>query len=89
MVRDFKILSARLGCLKLKRKSVFKKKKRQDIVQSRVTDDELRDRLGLECLSAVMRRGRLRWLGNVERMDNGNWVSGIRITNVGDVANRG
>ncbi len=55
----------------------------------RITDDELRDRLGLECISVVMRRGRLRWFDNVERMDNGKWVLGVRSTNVGGVANRG
>ncbi len=30
--------------------------------------------MGLECISVVMQRGRLRWFGLVERMGDGNWV---------------
>ncbi len=41
-----------------------------------VTDDELRDILGLECISVVMKRGRLGWFSHVERMDDGNKVKG-------------
>lgn len=32
--------------------------------------------MGLECIS-VMRRGRLRWFGHVERMDEGNGVRNV------------
>ncbi len=32
----------------------------------RVANDELRDRMGLDCISVVMQRGRLRWFGYVE-----------------------
>ena len=35
---------------------------------------ELRDRLGLESISEVMRRCRLRWFGHVERMWAGSCV---------------
>ncbi len=34
----------------------------------RDANDELRDRMGLEYISVVMRRGRLRWFGHVEKM---------------------
>ncbi len=37
----------------------------------RVANDELRDRMGLECNSVVMQRGRLRWFGHVERTGDG------------------
>ncbi len=32
----------------------------------RAANDELRDRMGLECTSVVMKRSRLRWFGHVE-----------------------
>ncbi len=41
----------------------------------RVTNDELRDRIGLKCTSVVMKRSRLRWFGHVERTGDGNWVN--------------
>ncbi len=31
--------------------------------------------MGLEYISVVMQRGRLRWFGHVERMGDGNWVN--------------
>ncbi len=42
---------------------------------------ELRDRIGLECISAVMQRSRLRWFGHVEKMGDGNWMKKIRSIN--------
>ncbi len=42
-------------------------------MRCRVAHD-LRDRLGLESMSVVARRGRLRWFGHVERMGDGSWV---------------
>jgi len=36
---------------------------------------ELRERLGIECVGEVVRRGRLRWYGHVERRDKVDWVS--------------
>ncbi len=51
-----------------------------------VANDELRNRMGLECISVVMRRGRLRWFGYVERMGNGNWMKRVRIMNVEGVS---
>jgi len=34
----------------------------------RIVNEDLRTRMGLECISDVLRRGRLRWFGHVERM---------------------
>ncbi len=39
----------------------------RDLVVLRVASDELRDTMGLECISVVIRRSRLRWFGHVER----------------------
>ncbi len=44
-------------------------------MRCRVVNDELRDRMGLECISVVMQRSRLRWFGHVERMGDNNWVN--------------
>ncbi len=46
-------------------------------VRCRVANDKLRDRMGLECMSVVMQRGRLRWFGHVEQMGEGtsNWMN--------------
>src|SRR5207253_8646961 len=38
----------------------------------------LRSRLGIECVVEVVRRGRLRWFGHVERMVGEEWVSACR-----------
>ena len=46
--------------------------------EDRITDDQLRARLGLECIGEVMRRGRLRWFGHVERMVDDEWVKRVR-----------
>ncbi len=55
----------------------------------RVANDELRDRMGLECLSVVMWRGRLRWFGHVEKMGDGNWVMSVKSMNVEGVSAMG
>ena len=39
---------------------------------------ELRERLGIEGVVEVMRRGRLRWFGHVERKEVDDWVSACR-----------
>ena len=36
---------------------------------------ELRRRLGIESVVAVMRRGRLSWFGHVERKEVDDWIS--------------
>ena len=55
----------------------------------RITGDELRGRLGLEDIGVVMRRGRLRWFGHVERMEENNWVKRVRGVNVEGAVARG
>ena len=35
---------------------------------------ELRELLGLEPVSLVIKRGRFRWFGHVEHKDDGDWV---------------
>ena len=37
-------------------------------LKERKSNVELRDKLGVESISEVMRRGRMRWFGHVERM---------------------
>ncbi len=46
-----------------------------------VEKDELKDRMGLECISVVMQRGRLRWFGHAERLGGGNWVKRVSSMN--------
>ncbi len=41
----------------------------------RVANGELRDRMGLDYISVVMQRSRLRRLGHVKRMGDGNWMN--------------
>ncbi len=57
----------------------------------RVANDALRDRMGLECISVVMRRGRLKRFGRVERMEGDNWMNarpgGVRDAN-NELSNR-
>ena len=55
----------------------------------RITGEELRGRLGLEDIEVVMRRGRLRWFGHVERMEEDNWVKQVRGINVEGAVARG
>ena len=38
------------------------------------SSEELRQRLGIESMTEVVRRGRLRWFGHVERKDDNDWV---------------
>lgn len=43
---------------------------------------ELRDRLGIESIGEVLRRGRLRWFGHVERMPGDQWAKRCMSMNV-------
>ena len=43
-------------------------------LKDRKPNVELRDQLGVESMSEIMRRGRLRWFGHVERMGVGSCV---------------
>ena len=47
-------------------------------LSDRKANVELLSRLGIESVSAVVRRGRLRWLGHLERKDSDDWVSAWR-----------
>ena len=42
-----------------------------------VSSAALRDRLGIQCISEVMRKGRLRWFGHVSRMPDDSGVAGV------------
>ena len=51
--------------------------------------EELRNRLGIESISGVMRQMHLRWFGHIGRMDNDNWVSKCRNVVVDGARRRG
>ena len=36
-------------------------------LKNRITSEELRNRLSIEAVTEIVRRGRLRWFGHVER----------------------
>ena len=55
----------------------------------RFTNEELRSRMGLECIREVIGRGRLRWYGHVERMDRASWVNKVRTMSVEGRVGRG
>jgi Reverse transcriptase (RNA-dependent DNA polymerase) len=55
----------------------------------RINCEVLHERLGLEKVEDVVRRGRLRWFGHVERMDRGNWVSKCRTYKPGGQRGKG
>ena len=50
---------------------------------------ELRRRLGIESVVAVMRRGRLSWFGHVERKEVDDWVSACRNLELASSRGRG
>src|SRR5208282_6769917 len=50
---------------------------------------ELLSRVDIECVSVVVRRGRLRWFGHVERKQPDDWVSAYRHIVVESVKGRG
>src|SRR5260221_3414572 len=47
-------------------------------LKHRKTNEELLGRLGIECVFDVVRRGRLRWFGQIERKNKDNWVAACR-----------
>ena len=47
------------------------------ILRDEVPTVELRRRLGIEGVVEVMRWGRLRWFGHVERKEVDDWVSAV------------
>ena len=42
------------------------------------SSEEIRNRLGIVSVSDLVRQGRLRWFGHVERKDTDDWVSACR-----------
>ena len=47
-------------------------------LRSRISSEELNARLGVEAISEIVRRGRLRWYGHIERKGSDDWVSACR-----------
>ena len=48
-------------------------------LKSRMSSKKLNARrLGIEAISAIVRRGRLRWYGHIERKSSDDWVSACR-----------
>ena len=43
-------------------------------LNDRKKSEELRELLGLEPVSLMIKKSRLRWFGNVERKDDNDWV---------------
>ena len=58
-------------------------------LRERKTNVELRDRVGIEDIAIVCRRGRLRWFGHVERKDDDAWVKKCTRLEVDGVRQRG
>ena len=48
------------------------------VVRDKIPSVELRRRLGIEGVVEVMRWGRLRWFGHVERKEVDDWMSACR-----------
>jgi len=58
-------------------------------LKDRKASDELRSKLGLESISNVIRRGRLRWFGHVERKDDSDWVKACQQIEINGDRGRG
>ena len=58
-------------------------------LKDRSRSEELRGCLGIEGVADVVRRGRLRWFGHVERKRDDDWVSACRNIKVGGSVGRG
>jgi len=58
-------------------------------VKNRISSMELYNRLDVEMVSDVVRRGRLRWFGHVERKSHDDWVSACRDLEVEGVKRKG
>ena len=58
-------------------------------LRDKVPTVELRRRLEIEGVVKVMRRGRLRWFGHVERKKVDDWVSACRNLEVAGIRGRG
>jgi hypothetical protein len=58
-------------------------------LRNRISSEELYQRLDLECVADVVRRGRLRWFGHLERKGEDEWVSACRSFEVVGIRGRG
>ena len=58
-------------------------------LKNRISSGELNERLGIVGVVEVVRRGRLRWFGHLERKDTGDWVSNCRNFQVAGVKAHG
>jgi hypothetical protein len=58
-------------------------------LKDRKSSDDLNRRLGVERVADVVRRGRLRWFGHLERKDNNDWTSSCRNIEVAGRRGRG
>ena len=47
-------------------------------LKNRISSAELNSRLGVEAVVDIVRRGRLRWFGHLERKSSEDWVSACR-----------
>ena len=57
-------------------------------LRDRVNTDTLYDRLGVDRITGVVTRGRLRWLGHVERKPDFDWTKGCTQLEVNVVRGR-
>ena len=51
-------------------------------LRDRKTSAELRQKMGVEAIADVVRRGRLRWFGHVVRKEENDWVKKVMSLNV-------
>jgi hypothetical protein len=58
-------------------------------LRDRRSSEELRQRLGIDSVSNVVRRNRLRWFGHVERKDENDWVKACQRLEVDGRRGRG
>ena len=58
-------------------------------LRDRKSSIELNERLGIEGVAEVVRRGRLRWFGHLERKNGEDWVSRCRELDVAGAKGRG
>src|SRR2546426_9698373 len=58
-------------------------------LSDRKRSENLRSRLGIECVVEVVRRGRLHWFGHVESMVGEEWISGCQNVKVEGKGSRG
>ena len=54
-------------------------------LRDRQTSSELRERMGVDPVSEVIRRNRLRWFGHVERKEDTDWVKKCMGMQVGGI----